>query len=105
MRSRTQRMILATAVAALLATAILPAQRCAGMTPEQRAQRLELENELQSIAIVERKLIIPMRDGTRSATDVYRPKDTSKKYPIVWVRTPYAARLREAGSRHRRPTI
>jgi len=33
--------------------------------------------------------MIPMRDGKRMATDVYRPKDTSKKYPIIFVRTPY----------------
>jgi predicted acyl esterase len=46
-------------------------------TPEDRAKRIAIENELQSIAIVERKLMIPMRDGTRIATDVYRPKDTS----------------------------
>jgi predicted acyl esterase len=30
-----------------------------------------------------------MRDGVRMATDVYRPKDTSKKVPVVFVRTPY----------------
>src|SRR2546423_10735348 len=30
-----------------------------------------------------------MRDGKRMATDVYRPKDTSKKYATVFVRTPY----------------
>ena len=30
-----------------------------------------------------------MRDGTRIATDVYRPKDTSKKYATIFVRTPY----------------
>ncbi|HKR11365.1 MAG TPA: CocE/NonD family hydrolase [Pyrinomonadaceae bacterium] len=58
-------------------------------TPEQLAQRRATEAELQSIAIVERKLMIPMRDGTRIATDVYRPKDTSKKYPAIFVRTPY----------------
>ena len=33
--------------------------------------------------------MIPMRDGVRIAADVYRPKDTSKKYPTVFVRTPY----------------
>lgn len=58
-------------------------------TPEQLAQRRAIEAELQSIAIVERKMMIPMRDGTRIATDVYRPKDTSKKYPAIFVRTPY----------------
>jgi putative CocE/NonD family hydrolase len=32
---------------------------------------------------------VPMRDGKRMAADVYRPKDASKKYPIIFVRTPY----------------
>jgi uncharacterized protein len=63
--------------------------RGAPLTPEAIAQRNAVENELQSIAIVERKLMIPMRDGKRIATDVYRPKDTSKKYPTIFVRTPY----------------
>ena len=53
------------------------------------AKRNETERELQSLAVVERKVMVPMRDGKRMATDVYRPKDTSKKYPIVFVRTPY----------------
>jgi len=60
-----------------------------GANPELVAQRNAIENELQSVAIVERKLMVPMRDGKRMATDVYRPKDTSKKYPTVFVRTPY----------------
>jgi len=59
------------------------------LTPEVIARRNSVENELQSIAIVERKLMIPMRDGKRIATDVYRPKDSSKKYPTIFVRTPY----------------
>jgi predicted acyl esterase len=57
--------------------------------PQELQKRRDIEAELQSIAIVERKLMIPMRDGTRIATDVYRPKDTSKKYPAIFVRTPY----------------
>ena len=65
------------------------AQQRPGLTPEQIAQRNQREQELQSIAIVDRKLMIPMRDGKRMAADVYRPKDTSKKYPTVFVRTPY----------------
>ena len=63
--------------------------RGGGANPELMARRHELEKELQSIAIVERKLMIPMRDGKRMAADLYRPKDTSKKYPTVFVRTPY----------------
>src|SRR5262249_7991775 len=52
-------------------------------------KRNKIEKELQSLAIVERKVMVPMRDGKRMATDVYRPKDTSKKYPAIFVRTPY----------------
>jgi len=36
-------------------------------------------------AIIERKVMVPMRDGKRMAADIYRPKDTSKKYPIIFV--------------------
>jgi putative CocE/NonD family hydrolase len=53
------------------------------------ARRNAIEKELESVAIIERKLMIPMRDGKRMAADVYRPKDESKKYPIIFVRTPY----------------
>jgi putative CocE/NonD family hydrolase len=63
--------------------------RGGALTPEAIQRRNAVENELQSVAIVERKLMIPMRDGKRIATDVYRPKDTSKKYPTIFVRTPY----------------
>src|SRR5688572_11744624 len=71
------------------AVQIISGQGRGSANPELVAQRQSTENELQSIAIVERKLMIPMRDGKRMATDVYRPKDTSKKYPAVFVRTPY----------------
>jgi len=72
----------------LLTAAPICAQR-SRMTDQQRAARWELENELQSIAIVERKVMITMRDGTRIAADIYRPRATSKTYPAIWVRTPY----------------
>src|SRR5580698_5637620 len=54
-----------------------------------REERNKLEAELESVAIIERKVMIPMRDGTRMAADIYRPKDTSKKYGAIFVRTPY----------------
>ena len=58
-------------------------------TKEALAARDKTEQELESIAVIERKVMVPMRDGKRMATDIYRPKDTSKKYPIIFVRTPY----------------
>ena len=53
------------------------------------ARRDSLERELQRIAVVERKLMIPMRDGTRMQFDVYRPKDAAGPVPTIFVRTPY----------------
>ena len=47
------------------------------------ARRNAIEKELESIAIIERKVMVPMRDGKRIQADVYRPKDESKKYPII----------------------
>src|SRR5215471_2289519 len=54
-----------------------------------RAQRNATEKELESIAVIDRKVLVPMRDGKRMQADIYRPKDQSKKYPILFVRTPY----------------
>ncbi len=44
--------------------------------------------ELEDLAIIEQKIMMPMRDGIRLATDIYRPK-TDKKVPIIFSRTPY----------------
>ncbi len=65
------------------------AQRPGGLTPEAAAKRWETEKELQSLAVVERKVMMPMRDGVRLATDIYRPKDPSRKYPVIFSKTPY----------------
>ena len=64
-------------------------QRPGGLDEAAIAKRNATEQELESIAIIDRKVMVPMRDGKRMATDVYRPKDTSKKYPAIFVRTPY----------------
>ena len=66
-----------------------PAQRRGSLTPELVAQRNATEKELESVAIIERKVMVPMRDGKRMATDIYRPGDTSRKYATIFVRTPY----------------
>lgn len=44
--------------------------------------------ELAEIAIIDQKVMMPMRDGIRLATDIYRPK-TNEKVPIIFSRTPY----------------
>lgn len=53
------------------------------------ARRNAIEKELEQVAIIERKVMVPMRDGKRMQADIYRPKDESKKYPIIFSRTPY----------------
>ena len=68
---------------------VVDAQRPGGLSQEVLARRWALEAELQSIAVVERKVMVPMRDGKRMAADIYRPKDSTKRYPTVFVRPPY----------------
>lgn len=64
-------------------------QRSSALPPDVVARRNATEREFESIAIIDRKVMVPMSDGKRMATDIYRPKDPSKKYPIIFVRTPY----------------
>ena len=60
-------------------------------------------SQLDEIAIIDSKVMMPMRDGIRLATDIYRPK-AEGTYPIIFSRTPYnfntwvdgERRLREA---------
>ncbi|TJY33354.1 CocE/NonD family hydrolase [Pontimicrobium aquaticum] len=55
--------------------------------PALQAQGDILE-KLKDIAIVDQKVMMPMRDGVRLATDIYRPKGDGK-YPVIFSRTPY----------------
>ncbi|MFN4147301.1 MAG: CocE/NonD family hydrolase [Runella sp.] len=48
----------------------------------------DILKKLQEIAIIEQKIMMPMRDGVRLATDVYRPK-TTQPVPIIFSKTPY----------------
>ena len=48
----------------------------------------EIREKILEIAILEEKVMMPMRDGVRLATDIYRPK-TDEKVPIIFSRTPY----------------
>jgi putative CocE/NonD family hydrolase len=89
MRGNLIRTLILAATGIVAAGQAVPAQRRDRLSPDFVAQRLATEKDLESIAIIERKLMVPMRDGKRMATDVYRPKDTSRKYPTIFVRTPY----------------
>ena len=67
----------------------LLAQAQTGLSPADRQKRIDTEKELQSLAVVDRKVMVPMRDGVRLATDVYRPKNATGPVPVAFVRTPY----------------
>ena len=49
----------------------------------------KLREELEEIATVEKKLMVPTRDGIRLATDVYSPKDSEGPSSTIFLRTPY----------------
>ncbi len=51
-------------------------------------EQKDILEKLEEIAIIDQKVMMPMRDGVRLATDIYRPK-TTKKVPIIFSRTPY----------------
>ncbi len=48
----------------------------------------DIKEKILEIATLEEKVMMPMRDGVRLATDIYRPK-TDEKVPIIFSRTPY----------------
>jgi predicted acyl esterase len=89
MNNSYRRMGLAIAVVCAISIGGVRAQQGTPLTQEQKDQRVQTEKELESVAIIERKVMIPMRDGVRLATDIYRPKNASGPVPIIWVRTPY----------------
>ncbi|MCO4820873.1 MAG: CocE/NonD family hydrolase [Flavobacteriaceae bacterium] len=48
----------------------------------------DILKKLNEIAIIDQKVMMPMRDGIRLATDIYRPKGDGE-YPIIFSKTPY----------------
>jgi putative CocE/NonD family hydrolase len=89
MLSPARRFALAVGLAFLGASVAGLAQRGGSLTEEQRTRRWDTENELQSAAVVQRKVMMPMRDGVRLATDVYVPKNAGAGVPAIVVKTPY----------------
>ena len=88
---KIQRHLIVAVLVALSGAATLVRAQQGTLTAQQRQQRIDTEHELQSLAIVERKVMMPMPDGVRLATDIYRPRTSgpASRVPIVFVRTPY----------------
>ena len=66
---------------ALSSSATLQAQQSVLEKPNPRV-------ELEKIAVIDQKVMMPMRDGIRLCTDIYRPK-TDQPVPVIFSRTPY----------------
>ena len=45
--------------------------------------------DLHRLAEVDRMVMVPMRDGVRLATEIYRPRDARGPVPTIFWRTPY----------------
>jgi putative CocE/NonD family hydrolase len=56
---------------------------------EDEAEIEKLEKNLAAVASIEKKVMIPMRDGVRLATDIYLPRDAKGDLPAIFMRTPY----------------
>mgnify|MGYP006200971955 CR=1 FL=1 len=85
-----RRTVLTFAAFALIFTSVSFGQNpaTAQSEAELRQRRNQIEAELQSLAVVERKVMVPMRDGKRMQADIYYPKGNGK-FPIIFSRTPY----------------
>ena len=73
---------------ALLAPALAGAQPAPARDSALVAHRDSVERELRAVAVVDRKVMVAMRDGARMAADVYYPKAPGR-YPVIFSRTPY----------------
>lgn len=89
--NRASKLIVLSALCSSIA--VFPARFAFAQAGPQNAaliaRRNGIEKDLESVAVIDRKVMVPMRDGKRMQADIYRPKDESKKYPIIFVRTPY----------------
>jgi putative CocE/NonD family hydrolase len=86
-RRAAPRLVVALLTSIVVAGVAVRAQQ-SGLSTAEKQRRWDLENELEQIAVIERKVMMPMPDGVRLATDIYRPKNAGK-VPIIFVRTPY----------------
>jgi len=81
----------------------VPAQRAAYVREGYEALRVrpEADSLLSRPAFevsVEKDVMMPMRDGVKLATDIYRP-DTVGTFPVILLRTPYAKDMSELKAR------
>ena len=61
---------------------------CLAQQSTQQEPTIDYKAELEKIAVIDQKVMMPMRDGVRLCTDIFRPK-TDAKVPIILSKTPY----------------
>src|SRR5882757_5793676 len=87
MRMIRRPTILLCVLCSFIPTTSRAQRRQQNLTPEEREKLIEkrtaIERELESVGIIDRKVMVPMRDGKRMAADIYRPKDTSSELDAV----------------------
>ena len=83
-----RKLFLTSATFIFFLTAVSFSQNTAPSDAELRQRRTAIENELESVAVIDRKVMVPMRDGLRMQADIYRPKGNGP-FPIIFSRTPY----------------
>lgn len=79
----------AVAVAGTLAAAWMPAA-AASVTAGQMVTDRDAHAAWLRDNYAKREVMIPMRDGVELFTAVYTPRDTTRTYPIMLLRTPYS---------------
>src|SRR5262245_37166821 len=73
------RLLLAALFPLTASRSPLPAQEPEGFRPPPAKYEYTLEQTV----------MVPMRDGIKLGTDIYRPGGLSGKLPVVLIRTPY----------------
>ncbi|MEO5815101.1 MAG: CocE/NonD family hydrolase [Gemmatimonadaceae bacterium] len=76
------RRVIAVAALAAVATSTTSAAQATSGAPYPRPPGAHE-------VVIERAVMVPMRDGVRLATDIYRPKDVTGAVPTILIRTPY----------------
>jgi putative CocE/NonD family hydrolase len=59
------------------------------VSAEDEEEIEKLQKKLEAMATIDKKVMVPMRDGIRLATDIYRPKGVDADLPTIFMRTPY----------------
>ena len=89
MPKQIRQVTVALLVAIAAATAIVGAQQQGALTAAERTRRIETEKELQSLAVVDRKVMMAMPDELMYST----PVKFSRTLPAAPSRAWYAPRI------------